>query len=115
MSSTIFRVLGIGLGLLFSSTLDAEEPRLRRIATDEGSKTAAAVVVEGTTPLVHTTQVLPLDARGEVVGPGSAGAQAGVVLDRLEAALRDAGSGLDRLVRVQVYAARPEAVPVFRE
>src|SRR4051794_33707180 len=110
MPSTFSRgVLGIGLGLLFASPVAAEEPRLRRIAPDERSSTSAAVVVEGTTPLVHTTQVLPLDARGEVVGPGDAETQAGVVLDRLEAGLRDAGSGLGRLVRVHVYAARPEA------
>src|SRR4051812_10831832 len=116
MPSTLLRgVLGIGLGLLFASPVAAEEPGLRRIALDERSRTSAAVVVAGTTPLVHTTQVLPLDARGEVAGPGNAATQAGVVLDRLQAGLRDAGSGLDRLVRVQVYAARPEAVPVFRE
>jgi enamine deaminase RidA (YjgF/YER057c/UK114 family) len=36
------------------------------------------------------------------------------VLDRLESVLRGSGSGLDRLVKVNVYAARAEALPAFR-
>src|SRR4051812_11261640 len=97
-----------GLALVVAHAVLAEEPRVRRIAPDEVSRTAAAVVVDGAMPLAHTAQFLPLDAQGRIVGPGRVDEQAEAVLDRLELALREARSDLDRLVKVDVYAARPE-------
>jgi enamine deaminase RidA (YjgF/YER057c/UK114 family) len=99
--------------LVVAQQVLAEEPRLRRIAPDEASRTSAAVVVEGATPLAHTAQILPLDADGKIVGPGRADEQAEAVLDRLELALREAGTGLGRLVKVHASAARPEAIVAF--
>lgn len=87
----------------------------RPIAPDDAAGTAAAVVVDGAATLAYTAQILPLDDAGRVVGPGRADEQIAAVLDRLQAALEGSGSGLERLVRLHVYAARPDVVPAFRD
>ena len=73
-----------------------------------------AVIVQGL-PLVHTRQLLPLDRDGKIVGDGSADRQIEQVLDNLEAVLKDSGSGMDKLVRINVYALSTAIVENFRE
>lgn len=73
-----------------------------------------AVVVRGL-PLVYTRQLLPLDAAGNLVGEGSVDAQVEQVLDNLATVLKDAGSDLNRLIRIQVYALAPETIVRVRE
>lgn len=79
---------------------------LRAIAADSTRGSSLAVVVEEGA-LVHTALILPVDRRGRISGE-SAGAQAEEALAQIEAALEPAGSGLDRLVRLHVYAAGVE-------
>ena len=73
-----------------------------------------AVIVQGF-PLVHTRQLLPLDTAGKLVGEGSVDEQIEQVLTNLEAVLKDCGSGLDKLVRLNVYALAPTTVVRVRE
>lgn len=73
-----------------------------------------AVIVQGF-PLVHTRQLLPLDAAGNLVGKDSADKQITQVLDNLEAVLKDSGSGLDKLVRLNIYALDTKTVTRVRE
>ena len=73
-----------------------------------------AVIVQGF-PLVHTRQLLPLDTAGELVGEGSVDEQIEQVLTNLEAVLKDCGSDLDKLVRLNVYALAPTTVVRVRE
>lgn len=73
-----------------------------------------AVIVQGL-PLVYTRQLLPLDRDGKIVGDGSADRQIEQVLDNLGAVLTDSGSGMDKLVRVNVYALSNANVRDFRE
>jgi enamine deaminase RidA (YjgF/YER057c/UK114 family) len=73
-----------------------------------------AVIVQGL-PLVHTRQLLPLDREGKLVGEGPADQQIEQVLANLEAVLKDSGSGMDKLVRVNVYALSTGIVTNFRE
>jgi enamine deaminase RidA (YjgF/YER057c/UK114 family) len=73
-----------------------------------------AVIVQGM-PLVHTRQLLPLDREGKLVGDGSADRQIEQVLDNLAAVLKDSGSGMDRLIRVNVYALSASIATGFRE
>ncbi len=73
-----------------------------------------AVIVEGR-PLVHTRQLLPLDSAGNLVGEGAVDAQIEQVLDNLDAVLKDAGSGLEMLVRLHVYALAPSTTVRVRE
>lgn len=122
-SSLLIRsCLTIGfIGLVFShAAAVAEEAggekkplKVRYIGPDDSARTASAVIVPGPMNLAHTAQFLPLDERGSILGTERAGEQAAVVLDRLESALKEVGSGLDRLVKVNVYAARADVLPAF--
>ncbi|NOX55483.1 MAG: hypothetical protein GXP27_13805 [Planctomycetes bacterium] len=84
------------------------------LALDAPEGMSQAVVVQGF-PLVHTRQLLPRDAQGQIVGPGKVDQQVEKVLDNLEAVLHAAGSGLDRLVRLNVYALAPATIDLVRE
>lgn len=78
--------------------------RLRAIEADARRGVAAAVVVdEGA--LVHSAVLYPVDAQGRLQGGAEPYAQATRVLGNLDTALRAAGTGLDRLVRLHVYVA----------
>jgi enamine deaminase RidA (YjgF/YER057c/UK114 family) len=59
--------------------------------------------------------LLPLDAAGKLVGEWSADKQIEQVLANLEAVLKDNGSGLDKLVRLNVYALSPTTVTRVRQ
>jgi enamine deaminase RidA (YjgF/YER057c/UK114 family) len=110
-------ILSLSTGLTFAvapPVARAAGDGVRRIRPDDASATSSAVAVGGDANLAHTDQLLPVDRQGKLVGPGRADEQSEVVLDRLEAALKGAQSGLDRLVKVDVYVARREAVAPFR-
>lgn len=102
-------VVAVGMLAAAARPAAASGPPPRPIGADDGSGTAAAVVVDGRAPLVHTAQLLPPR------GPVTAGDQAEALLDRLADALREGGSGFDRLVKVNVYAARSDALDPFRK
>jgi enamine deaminase RidA (YjgF/YER057c/UK114 family) len=84
------------------------------VPLDAPAGMSQAVVVQGH-PLVHTRQLFPLDAEGKPVGKGSVDEQIKQVLDNLDAVLKDSGSSLDRLVRLNVYAIEPSTVDRVRE
>lgn len=73
-----------------------------------------AVLVD-TMPLVHTRQLFPFDADGKLVGEGAADQQIDQVLANLEAVLQDSGSGMDKLIRVNVYALSTAIVAKFHQ
>ncbi len=75
---------------------------------------AQAVIVQGA-PLVHTRQILPLDDQGQLVGADSLDQQIQQVLTNLDHVLQDCGSGLDRLVRLNIYALAPGTIDRVRE
>jgi enamine deaminase RidA (YjgF/YER057c/UK114 family) len=81
---------------------------------DPRSGSAGAVVVQDV-PLVHTAQLLPLDAGGRVVSPDDATAQARRVVEVLKEVLASSDSSLGRLVRVNVYATRRDHLAVVRD
>jgi enamine deaminase RidA (YjgF/YER057c/UK114 family) len=84
----------------------ADESLPRYIESDEATGTSSAVVV-GDWPLVHTAQLLPVDAGGEPVAGGMA-LQLGAVLDRLADTLNGVNSRLDRTVKLNLYLASGE-------
>jgi enamine deaminase RidA (YjgF/YER057c/UK114 family) len=93
--------------ILLATALLTVEPQADPVRyVDSGEGTSAAVVVDQAS-LVHTAQVLPTD--GAEPEP-----QIESVLENLAGVLRKAGSGLDRLVKINVYAAREEIVPAVR-
>ncbi len=85
----------------------ADKPRYLEPSNETG--TSRAVIVENV-PLAHTAQLLPIDAEGRLVGKDQPTAQIEKVLDNLAVALGEAHSGLDRLVKLNVYVARPEVI-----
>ncbi len=90
------------------------EPTLQYVPLDAPAGLSQAVIVPRM-PLVHTRQLFAMDAEGKLVGAGSADEQIDQVLDNLEVVLKDSGSGMDKLVRVNVYAMSTKIVAAFRE
>lgn len=88
------------------------EPSVRYVSLDGAADAARAVVVEGF-PLVHTRQLQPLDGEGRLVGEGAVDQQIEQVLANLQAVLAAAGSELDKLVRLNVYADSPQTAEQF--
>lgn len=74
--------------------------RLTRVPGTPGE--AAAVLVSGA-PLVHTAQLLPSDARGQLVGAGDLPAQIRQVLTNLELVLATSQASLTDLVKLNFY------------
>jgi enamine deaminase RidA (YjgF/YER057c/UK114 family) len=98
------------LALLLSClapTLHAQQPGIRQIAPDAATGSSLAVVVNEV-PLVHTTQLLPLNRKGQLVGKGRLDKQVKQVLDNVSAALKAAGAGTGQLVKLHVYLASGE-------
>jgi enamine deaminase RidA (YjgF/YER057c/UK114 family) len=89
-------------------------PSIEYVPLDAPAGTSQAVIVQGF-PLVHTRQLLPLDPAGKLVGEGSADKQIEQVLNNLQAVLKDCGSDLDKVVRLNVYALAPATVTRLRE
>ncbi len=92
----------------------AAEASIEYVPLDAPEGMSQAVIVQGF-PLVHTRQLLPLDTAGKLVGEGSVDEQIEQVLSNLEAVLKDCGSDLDKLVRLNVYALAPTTVIRVRE
>src|SRR5262245_36224094 len=102
------RATAIVSALLFAGTLAAADVKV--IGPEAATGSAKAVVV-GEAPLAHTAQVFAQDPEGRLVGKTDAAAQAARVLDNLEDALKAGGSGLDRAVKLNVYAGRDDVIP----
>jgi enamine deaminase RidA (YjgF/YER057c/UK114 family) len=81
---------------------------------DLQSGSARAVVVKDV-PLVHTAQILPLDADGHVASPHDVAGQTRRVIALFKRVLESSDSGLDRLVRINVYATHRDHLPVVRD
>jgi enamine deaminase RidA (YjgF/YER057c/UK114 family) len=87
---------------------------IQYLPLDAPAGMSQAVVVQGQ-PLVHTRQLLPLDREGNLIGDASLDAQIEQLLNNLDAVLNASGSGLGKLVRLNVYALAPTTVDKVRE
>ncbi len=101
------------LTFLFVTTPVSSQPPgdngIRSIEPNSATGSALAVVV-GSTSLAHTTQLLPLDPKGAVVGKGDATRQIEQVLANLATALKEVQSRWEQLVKINVYAAQTDVV-----
>lgn len=93
---------------------ETAESSIQYVPLDAPEGMSQAVIVDRI-PLVHTRQLFAFDSDGKLVGDGSADKQIEQVLTNLEAVLKDSGSGLDQLIRVNVYALSTAIVTEFRE
>ena len=93
---------------------ETAESSIVYVPLDAPEGMSQAVIVDRI-PLVHTRQLFAFDSNGKLVGEGSADQQIEQVLTNLEAVLKDSASGLDQLIRVNVYALSTATVTEFRE
>ncbi|AMV36490.1 RidA family protein [Planctomyces sp. SH-PL62] len=96
-------VLAAVLAAFTPVALGDDAPRRLRVSPDRAG--SAAVVVPIAAPLVHTTQFFPIDEAGRLAPEDR---QIETVLDRLDAALRAAGSDASRVVRMHVVLSRAD-------
>jgi enamine deaminase RidA (YjgF/YER057c/UK114 family) len=85
------------------------ESRAQYIDPDPTTGTSRAVLVRDT-PLAHTSGLMPVDEHGKPMGQGEPATQATQVLKRLSSVLATVHSGVDQLVKLNVYAADAAAV-----
>ena len=81
------------------SEQDSTSPALRHIRRT-GSQETAAVIVQGR-PLLHTTQLFPLDASGKLVGVNDAVGQIDQLLKNLETLLARFEISTDQVVKLK--------------
>lgn len=101
----VWQLVVILLSIVPSFVSTAFSEQAQAIAPDGKTATAQAVVVPDV-PLVQTTQLLPLDSQGKL--PDNAGRQTSQLLKNLDNLLAEAGSGLQHLVRINLYIAQEE-------
>jgi len=91
------------LAVASAAAAAADGQTVRYIHTFAPKGTADAVIVQGHA-LAYTRQIMPLNRAGKLVGEGDVDRQIEQVLTNLAAVLKAAGSGLDKLLRLHVYA-----------
>jgi enamine deaminase RidA (YjgF/YER057c/UK114 family) len=87
---------------------------VERIGADALTGTFTAVIVDNV-PLVHTAQLLPLNRQGDLVGMDDAGAQIRQVIENLSRVLKAGGSGLDRVVKINICVANEDSMPKVQQ
>jgi enamine deaminase RidA (YjgF/YER057c/UK114 family) len=110
-----FRSTGLVLLVFMSVSGVAMGELVREVHPGEATSTSAAVVVDASAHLVYTPQILPIGKDGKTVISGNAAEKAEVVYERLESMLKRAGSGLDKLVKLDVYLASADAFGPFQK
>jgi enamine deaminase RidA (YjgF/YER057c/UK114 family) len=112
--AAVVAACAVGLANCPAAEDKPQETSIQYLALGAPEGTSQAVVVDGL-PLVFTRQLLPLDREGKIVGEDSVDQQIEQVLANLETVLGASGSGMGKLVRVNVYALAPTTVDRFRE
>jgi enamine deaminase RidA (YjgF/YER057c/UK114 family) len=88
-----------------------------RVTLDDLAPTpdyAHVVALDPGERLVITAGAVPLDAKGELVGPGDVELQTRCTLNNLDRALRAAGSGLEHVMKTTVYVVAGEHEHLLR-
>lgn len=101
-----FHKLSLCVALMMNEVPSQAAPPegVQRLDASDRTGTSSAVIVPDA-PLAHTGQVLPVNERGELVGPAQPAAQVEKALDNLALALAEAQSSFAHLVKVNVYVA----------
>jgi len=87
---------------------------IRRVEGDAGAMDSQSVSVTGR-ELVHTTQVLPVDERGALVGPGDAAQQCERVFRQLEILLKAEHADARDTVKLNLYLADEAALQAVQQ
>lgn len=76
---------------------------------------ASDAVIVDDVPLVHTTQFLPLDKSGTIVGRGNINAQVNQVFFNISSALKKADSNLYQTVKLNIYIRNSSLISEVQE
>ncbi len=76
---------------------------------------ASDAVIVDDVPLVHTTQFLPLNNSGNIVGLGDINAQINQVFLNISSALKQAGSKPDQIVKLNIYIRNSSLISAVQE
>lgn len=102
---------GLGLLVLGSLSTVAAEPSVQVIEPDRTAAAAGAVLIRNA-DLIQTSQTLPR----RTADPGaSLPIQVSDILDQLNEQLEAAGSGLEQLVKLNIYLAKDDLAPAVRD
>jgi enamine deaminase RidA (YjgF/YER057c/UK114 family) len=66
-------------------------------------------------PLLHTTQILPLNQQGELVEPGNAARQIDQVMANLAEILSSAGTALSNVIKLNFCLSRTDMTPLVQQ
>ena len=86
---------------------------VRHVGSNPDTSGSQAVVVTGSA-LAHTAQFFPVDGGGDLVGEGDASAQIEQALKNIDTSLREAGSALDKAVKLNVSVRGPEVTAAVK-
>lgn len=106
----------IVLTLLVSGSLSAlaqinnENPMIKQIQPSSTTGSSKAVIVDNA-PLAHTIQILPLNKNGKVIGEGNIQKQVNQIFKHIGSVLKEAGSEVDDIVKINVYTSRNGLIP----
>ena len=106
-STSIVRALPALLTMVIAFTATSDliaesKARIRHIQPDLDRGASAAVVVNGA-ELIHTAQLLPLDAKGQLVGRDNRSEQVRQLLRNLDRVLTATNASMQNLVKINVY------------
>jgi enamine deaminase RidA (YjgF/YER057c/UK114 family) len=102
-----------GFAVLLSGIVPAYA-QLKSVQPSNDTGSAMAVLVDETA-LVHTAQIFPLDKSGVLVGKGDINAQLAQVFKNIQPILKQTNSGLDRVVKMNIYAGSADIIPLIKK
>jgi enamine deaminase RidA (YjgF/YER057c/UK114 family) len=98
-----------------SSSVDPNKHlAIKYIGADKATGGSLAVVVNEL-PLAHTSQFLPVDKNGVLVGKNDLNKQINQVFENVSLALKAAGSNSEQLVKINICIAQPELLVKVKE
>lgn len=80
-----------------------------------GQETGSSAVIVDELPLAHTTQFLPVDQNGDLVGKGNPVKQLDQLFNNIGIALKASHSGIDGIVKINVCLAQSDLMPVVQQ
>lgn len=115
MRPTCKIAMALAIGCVAMHRDAGAQPALPRSVQASAATGTAQAVVVGPGPLIHTAQVLPLDEQGQLVGAGGPQDQVERAFENLQVALSAGGGSLDKVVKLNVYAADEQAATAVRQ
>jgi len=108
------RTLLLALSLLGGPALAVADDAIRRVEGDVGAMDSPSVTVTGR-ELIHTTQVLPVDERGALLGAGDPARQCERVFRQLEILLKAEHADARDTVKLNFYLADESALQAVQQ